>query len=54
MPAAGLDLEVLAERSAAKEGALAALRLRFKLLAGELKRALSATSSAELQHMLLS
>ena len=49
MPAAGLDLEVLAGRSAAKEGALAALRLRFRLRAGEVKRPLAARSSAELQ-----
>ena len=54
MPAAGLDLEVLAERSAGKEGTLAALRLRCRLLAGEVKHPLSGRSSAELQHMLLS
>lgn len=52
MPAAGLDLEVLAGRSAANEGALAALRLRFRLRAGEVKRPLSEKSSAELQHRL--
>ena len=52
MPAAGLDLEVLAGRSAAKEDALAALRLRFRLRAGEVKRPVSIRSSAELQHRL--
>lgn len=54
VPPAGLDLEVLSERSAAKEGALAALRLRVRPRAGEVNRPLSARSSAELQHMLLS
>lgn len=52
MPAAGLDLEVLAGRSAAKEDALAALRLRFRVRAGEVKRPVSIRSSAELQHRL--
>ena len=52
MPAAGLDLEVLAGRSAAKENSLAALRLRLRLRAGDVKRPVSIRSSAELQHRL--